>query len=129
MPPPDSFWEPASSRAALRAAADRLWGAALARELRARKPPRRGPWPSKRGRQGAAHASLRPERLAEVRGRAKFVRREVAAGDMQPGPTRERMPAPIPPDPSASWLGSWSRPADRPSEIAFALACVLLVTA
>ncbi len=39
------------------------------------------------------------------------------------------MPAPTPPDPGATWLGTWSRPADRPGQIALALACLLLVTA
>ncbi len=39
------------------------------------------------------------------------------------------MAAPTPPDPSAPWLGAWSRPADQPAQIALALACLLLVTA
>jgi hypothetical protein len=39
------------------------------------------------------------------------------------------MAALTPPDPSASWLGAWSRPADHPGEIALALAGVLLVIA
>ncbi len=36
------------------------------------------------------------------------------------------MPAPIPPDLTASWLGAWSAPTDRASEIALSLACALL---
>jgi hypothetical protein len=39
------------------------------------------------------------------------------------------MPAPTPPDPSASWLGTWSRPADHPAQIALALGCLLIVSA
>lgn len=39
------------------------------------------------------------------------------------------MAPPTPPDPSAPWLGAWSRPADQPAQIALALACLLLVTA
>src|SRR5579863_7136546 len=83
--------------------------------------------PSRRGRQGAAHASLRPERLVEVRWSAKFARHRFAASDIQR--YVERMPAPIPADAGATWLGTWSRPADRPGQIALALACLLLVTA
>jgi hypothetical protein len=39
------------------------------------------------------------------------------------------MPPPTPPDPSASWLGPWSRPADHPAQIALALGCLLIVSA